>query len=702
MGKFSEALLAPAAEPLPVEPPRKSYSERLLEPRTSMDQPGPAQPIADPEKSSGILTNMAAATMFPQQQIVFYASKRFPGEDIEDAVKRYKVSGGRVMYKGRDGQTYYEDDSTLDQLAMATVETGVPVATGLAGMLAGSPAGPIGAAGGGIMGAAAGDAAKRFVGDMMAPEMSSLLDKLYSASMEGLLDVGGTAAGSLIVKGIKSKPLKELSRYAQAEAETLIQVAKNRFGIDLSLGEASNLKSLLRRQQFLNRTGDAGDKLQDRYLSRMGDINNAVDDFLRQVSPTGSAVEATNLARDASEESIRSLRKAISDEVAPLYQQAYRETGPIDVDNVVGMVQRKAGVLAGEAQASMRQVANVLRNGEVVRTSLEELHNSRMAIDDLIDRAQKGEVPGWSGANMRHLTEVREALDAKLKDAHPAFREADETFARRTQTESVPLARSVVGDIARQRTDDVAAIGRKLFNRDAIDETAFTAARDRITAENPEAWDSIVRWHLQNEWNRVMKGAKPGEVRDIGGRFSRAVFGDGKQQTLMREALANRPQVQSTFDTLMEVLNATSRGLREGSPTQPLQEEARQAGREAAQSTGIARMVGAGRYLSADIVKDLSARFSDISAGKYNSRFADAIFEPEFQQAMAFIQAVGPKTRAGVQASARFLLQWLDDAINGTERIRERVETRQAGMRTKRVSPSKTPRTTETPQALAR
>jgi hypothetical protein len=98
-----------------------------------------------------------------------------------------------------------------------------------------------------------------------------------------------------------------------------------------------------------------------------------------------------------------------------------------------------------------------------------------------------------------------------------------------------------------------------------------------ITEQSPEAWNALVRGHLQRSWDEL-KGSAVGNVDNVGGMFRKAVYGNNRQRKQMRIALGD--ERYKKLDRLMDVLESTGISSRGQSMTEPRQQFRKQIERQ--------------------------------------------------------------------------------------------------------------------------
>lgn len=639
-------------------------------PRNWLDKvsEGPGTPIqgaevlSDPNRSGGFWRNFAAGGMLPDQRIAFFASQRFPNEPIDEAIKRYGYNpdNDAVYWLDDKGNENYERSSWLDSFGRGFAEA-IPAVTGLLGATAGTPMGWVGMGAGSVMGASGGKYALRVIGDAMSGVPSSVWDKIGDASTEGLLDLVATGAGKLIVKGFKSPIFDALKKdkTLRKDTEKFMEVAREKFGIDLTWAEASNLQAAVKRQDYLANTApESAEKIRDRYLKRMPQIQAAVDDFVQRVSPSSTMNQAAN-------DMVGAARRALDDEAAkitattgPMYRQAYQTQPEVPTDGI----RQAIADLGQTAVGDFRQfLASTLKDIPEGKASTELVHNVRKHIDKAM-RGGISKYPDIDKQALARLEAVRAPIDKTLK-AIPGFAAADTQHAAMS-TVLEAMQKSLPGNLASQTKPDIAGLAGMLFERRGVDPAALRAVKSQIMAVpgGAAAWDGMVKWHIAQQWDKATRNGVPGEVRNLGRSFVSALWGDGrgKKGELLKAAVEHHPTLKKDLQTLVDVLSATGRAIREGSQTAGRLGEAQAIRREAMASTKTGQATRALRGITLELPTRAADFVEGVMVGRYNEQIADALFEPDFKEALKMARKNGPKSQAAIQGTLRALIQTTD------------------------------------------
>jgi hypothetical protein len=159
-------------------------------------------------------------------------------------------------------------------------------------------------------------------------------------------------------------------------------------------------------------------------------------------APTVGAEAAGKIIQPQLTQEVQALKKARAEQAAKDYGQAYETLANVDVTGVERAIERALDVQKGKPAAALENARDLLRRegaeaGAVSGTGwdrylpqtgglegrVEALHNSRMALDDMIETATRAGETNTA----RLLSNARRGLDDELMKV-PGFRQADENF----------------------------------------------------------------------------------------------------------------------------------------------------------------------------------------------------------------------------------------------------------------------------------
>ena len=172
-----------------------------------------------------------------------------------------------------------------------------------------------------------------------------------------------------------------------------------------------------------------------------------------------------------------------------------------------------------------------------------------------------------------------------------------------------------------------------------------------ISIASPDAWNGIVRAHLQNALESLRHSPK--STPDVAGRFTGKVYGSIKQRQMLRNALSEK--AVRTLDDLMDVFGSISAGRNVNSKTVPygkitddIQEE----------SLGTA-----GKAVNTITQPMTSVRnwVNDVALGKHTDKLVEILTDPESlhkaQQYAKAIKHLTPREEGWLRGISRLMAQ---------------------------------------------
>ena len=221
----------------------------------------PSRIKTQPAPSMPITRQIAAGTIAdPAERNKYYARQRFPNDP--KAAERYGYIGGDPVYVGDDGNVYREDEG----VATWAGGNALPIIGGTVGGIMGATvgAGPMGAA----LGAEAGTAYTKLAANALGEDQTAG-GNLWDIAVEGFLNGLGWGVGEAIGRGTaERKVAKDIGKFSKTKTVQLQQLAREKFGIDLTPAEASNLGSLIHEQTRLGMGMDEAGDLVKSFLQR--------------------------------------------------------------------------------------------------------------------------------------------------------------------------------------------------------------------------------------------------------------------------------------------------------------------------------------------------------------------------------------------------------------------------------------------------
>jgi hypothetical protein len=635
-------------------------------------------------------------------EIRILARARFPDLPEEQAVRRYGIKDGRPYYIDEQNQARWETDGLWQRAKnyVAEILANLPAEIGAAA----GAASPV--PGGMMAGAAAGEKARQLVGEYVFDEPQTLAWNVLKMATAGAGAKVGQVAGRVLPRRVEAVATRITTPPAQQSAvgkaarvvkaagrdfipdaaeETRVRALMQKHGVsDPTLVETTGSRRLADRFSLLGDLPATADAVQDVKTTRMGQVSNAVQELLDALSPIADREEAGKLAAEASRGAVKTATGARTEAVAPLYKQAMAESGRVDSRPAVSLLEELLEGLpeeGGSVRPVLERARSMLFRTEhqphgaakslldaqgnpihpqggpttVPEYDLERLDSVKKEMDALIDGSHpkaKDIVPSIKGDLERRLVALRDALVAEADKASPGYKTARDTFAD-LSPEVDALKQGAVGTVASLEGDKVTQATTRLL------ESAFTSpqtvrrARDAIRAQDPKAWDAVVRQYIQRLWDQVPEAAADQTV-NYGGRLAGKMGQKGRDRVL-EAALEHDPAMLQRVKDFQEVLSRTGLLFRRESQTATRQVALKEMDREANK--------GALGRVSSALQVDISAPGrqigewlqTTITTPRYQQRLLDALQDPKTAKALGQLKRMPPRTLALVQGVATFL-----------------------------------------------
>jgi len=572
----------------------------------------------------------------PQTQMNILAENRFPNLSEAERSKRYKMTPKGPAYQAEDKKWYLSRPSGFlagtKEFGASMLGHAESVGGSGYGAFAGTMAGgPIGGMLGAGLGGAAGEALRKIQAGAVYGEPQTPLGNIGAMSEEAAWAAGGEGFGQLAGKYLTRRAVRDLDRLDPAVVGRLTSKAE-RTGIPLTPAEKTNLRDLLNQQALLRDLPESSAIMEDFLKYRNTKVQRAVYDYLGNLSdeatPAGAYQKGIRAAQEGRERLV-TRRKATA---APFYKEAGPQ--PLDINPVIEGIEAVMPDFKGTAiGGKLARIQNALKGKETAGAA----HNVKMDLDDVIEAAKrKGKL-----AQVRQLQTVKESLLETIEEQVPEYRTGREAF-RRMSEPITELDESLAGEAIKQAEKIAPNLGNTLFGK-ASSPQAIRQARKLITAYNPEAWDAVVRGHLQQTFEEMAESSI-GEAGNIGGMYRKKIFGSMAKKSMLKNALSTQ-QYQSLND-LMDVLQATGRAFKGQSITAQRQVMIGEMKDEA-----MAGIPKATRLLRPS--KILEA-WEDVRMGKYSETLARIITDPEgmtkLKTQLKKLRQIKPRTQAWMNA----------------------------------------------------
>ena len=392
--------------------------------------------------------------------------------------------------------------------------------------------------------------------------------------MAGGAEALGEAAGWAGRKAMSRVPQM---RYDFDRARRLIQGSRE-WDIPLYPAEVTGNREAITLQSLLHDSPRTGDVVDDVLRARQGAIDRAMGRYFNELSPNDNPWQADTMAARTAMQARDQMVAERELAAKPFYAAARAD----DFANVQQTVDFLDGEMSNygpnDPTRKVLQKAKGLffeegQNGPQLITDVRRLDGAYKTLGDLIE----GTGDTRLGRNSKRLlTEAKHVLMADLEQTSPSYKQGVETFREFSQPID-EFDESIVGQAQKTLDSPTDRLARRLFAKESSPyEIAY--GRDQISSLSPEAWDALVRSHLQLVYRDLAESAT-GDVSNIGGMFRKKIVGSPKLQERMKIALG--PQRFQRMESLFDVLEATGLSSRGQSATEPRQQFRTQIERQA-------------------------------------------------------------------------------------------------------------------------
>jgi hypothetical protein len=284
------------------------------------------------------------------------------------------------------------------------------------------------------------------------------------------------------------------------------------------------------------------------------------------------------------------------------------------------------------------------------KTSFKGMHYLKLALDRKINA---GIWEGVAGAEKNALVGLKNELvgamdDISAKDVagRSLYKQARDIYAHAS-----PMVESVreglTGAIAGLKDDKARNAANMLLDPKRSGPLAMSQAKKLIQAQDPEAWQQVKRAYLEDLWQNASTQFATSNPAMAGAKYAAAVRGNPKQWKMLSEAL--EPAEKRALSDLLDVLEATGRGLKGNSETVEKGATLRAMNREASGVAGVAAGIAdaPGKFLQGELGEWLR----EVRLGNHAAKVADIITSPDGMRQLAQLKKLSPndqRFRVGV------------------------------------------------------
>lgn len=522
------------------------------------------------EQAQGFSGSFGAGVQTNPNDAVTYLSKKMgiPKEKFiinDDGTIFYQETDGKY-YKAIDSKTgYYAPDVAqmitegigAGLLGVSDIATG-PVPTSLLGM-------PL------LMGGI--EAGRQEIAESVRDEEGEY-DKGRIA-LSGIAGLGGEIVPKLFRASKKAKYAEDLELLSPKDLRNLLKDSKE-LNVELTLAEASALKSQLMKQQVVGEISPTATKMDEFYKRRRGQIETAVTKYLDDISPSNDATISGIKTKVAIENKTRELAKARADATAPLYAKALKnksfggssELGNLDYTILAKTIDDMAENQVGKNKTAITNIKDMLyvTNKDGVREFAENPEVLQNIVADISTQIKNANTPGASlqGVDAKVVGKLK-TIQKEIKDVlsynNPDYLEADKLFSELSKPIE-KLKNSRFDALRKTKIGEESKIADKIFKDGNVDSIKY--AKELLPNEEFKA---ITKTFLMDTFDnaQALKGGAKEVNYDSGLVWINNILGSKKKRIAMKAAL--EPEQWDGLMQLERVLTAAGKVKKTGSDT---------------------------------------------------------------------------------------------------------------------------------------
>jgi len=545
------------------------------------------------------------------------------------------------------------------------------IVSGIAQVLAFSPAGRIGALGRnlaqrvglGAVTSGATEAALQGASKALGSEQEIDKGQISTAAILG----GGAEVVAPAIQAVRQARINrqgQLQKEAGDIAKEGIE-ASEQTGIKLFSAQLTDDAADLERQSFVGKLS-SGAKIAAQQLNKQNEeVGKAFENLLSSIAPPEAIIRGEKRIRSAAQESIALRKKIRAEKSSPFYNEAFKENATVNTDPVISLINKKLGTLAKDSRSAvaLRKVKGLVeqstikqKKGRVGIETIEELkipkinklHSTKLEIDDMLDKF--AEAPLGRTAK-RHIKEVQVSLLDEMDTASDLYRQGRKKFEVNSPAVN-EIEDSIIGTIAGLDDTQLKTTSAKLFDAAQTNPEMVKQAKKMIEEVDPDAWNDIIRVEMQKRLGRIKSDPDAAlSEENLPSQMFNAIFGNFRNRKVLFDGAGPNTDVGKNLKFFETALKRASRGRPGGSQT---------ATREEIKSELKAGVGDFFREFVATPIKKAVAIGEDTFFQKRVRNLAESLFNPEWRPQMKKIRKLNPSGNEW----QRSMMQLLNDIDN--------------------------------------
>lgn len=656
----------------PAAAPQQDYAKDLLGSPTSAPKgdtfSANLKKNAEQAEGAADFGTLTKASMVedPGTKLRLFAKARFPDLPENEALSRYGIVDGEVLYVDNDGKVKSETASGLKNFAAGMVANAPATAGGVTGAILGAPAGPAGMLALGALGAAGGKGYSKAAANLALDEPQTVSGNVADMAIEALFEAGGNLVGLGFAKALTKGAARDIAKLDPKSVAAIDAKAKA-LGIDLNVPQRTNLPSAKAKFDVLASMPTSRDIIAEAAEKQAAQADKAAEGFISRVSKVSDVDEAGTQARDAAKKVISKLTAERSKAARPIYQKAFTEFQEFSEDQIGKLAQLRQSPSFRDAE----RVATRLLQDDLATMgakempqagALRDLHYTKLALDKLIGDSAVG---SYSKTSRGALIGLKNELLKVMDEASPTYKQARDTFSHLTPN-IVSVQDGIISKVAGLKDEQAIEAARTVF-ADGRSPAAVARMRNLFVKSGLEGdWNALLASHLRETFAKAgQEFATSGAPLNQAPRWRAALVGNPRQYRLMENAMS--PQQFTAFNDMMDVFGAMGRTASAGAGSQTMtrQEGARLLRDEA----------GAGRV--GQVVKTvlspqnaglrLGEWLQEVRLGNHAQKLAEVMTSPDGIKRLKELKRLSPNDQrfiAGTSALFGISLRQTNKAAN--------------------------------------
>lgn len=623
--------------------------------------------VKDAQEGSAEFGTLTKASMVddPKTKLRIFAKDRFPNLPENEAISRYGIVDGEILYVDEDGKVKSETSSGAKNFGAGMVANTPAIVGGVVGSALGVAGGPPGILAGGALGAAGGKGFSKAAANLMFDEPQSVSGNVKDMATEALFEAGGNLLGLTFAKFLTKGSARDIAKLNPQAVDEITRKAKQ-IGVDLNVPQRTNLPSSKAKFDVLASMPTSRDIIAESSQRQAKQAEQAAESFIGMVSKVADVDEAGSIAREGAKKVIAKLTQERSQAARPLYQKAFSEFQEFSEDHLTRLAQLRQSPSFRDAE----RVATRLLQDDLATMgakempqagALRDLHYTKLALDKLIGDSAKG---SYSKTSRGALIGLKNELLNIMDTASPTYKQARDTFSHMTPN-IVSVQDGIISKVAGLKDEQALEAARMVFS-DGRSPAAVERMRKLFVMSGLEDdWNALLSSHLRETFAKAgQEFATSGGAVNQAPKWRAALVGNPRQYRLMEKAMS--PPQFKAFNDMMDVFDAMGRTASAGAGSQTM---TRQEGARLLRDEAGAGAVGqASKLLSPQTVGSrLGEWLQEVRLGNHAERLAEVMTSPDGIRRLKELKRLSPNDQrfiAGASSLFGISLRQTNKAAN--------------------------------------